>query len=682
MKKIGVIIVVAICIALFFSFAGMTDHASLASQNPAGKGRGLEYTCRMQNGDILVSTQADIANSSKYQKARAFIYKKAYKPVDITAYDAREKNAALEGQLKFLEDVLIDKLVQDTREWKPGDFGSIRVTAEPQNDLPSNERSIRLTKVKTHPKNTVYAKDIFTNLTGGNPAVGETVRLDTGITGEVVSIENDAVKVAFEPISDQAMEGPFGMVTVKDMGDNYVTDIDARKGSLVSVGPAVGKIAEVSEKNFLVDYAHPFGGEALQCDVKIVAIEKDMQPQESNKQADLHQSDTSGDTPGMPATASATGKSPGLSPDINKSVLVETGDLVEVAYTARLKSNGKLIQTTSADIAEDINQEKIQNFKAPDIFGPLTLIAGAQEAFPGLGYAVMGLAVGEQKEVVISLDQAFGSRNPGLIRNFDRDKTVPTMITLSVKEYSQKYNGFPIKDKTIVFNPYVEARIMDVAEDKVSLQLSPVAEEMDSDFGLTRMTVENDKIHIHLTPKIGGYFELERRPGRVVAVSDNQFTVDFNDPLAGQDILFDVKILSLTKANEFSNMAIQWIEDYEKGMQAIEEMKKPAVLVLYADWCGYSKKLFNTTLQDPRIKMMKDDFVWVKVDSHEQRGLKELYEQTGFPMTVLLDAGGNEVEIIKGFRPASEFQAELKKALNGQATGSNLKAKHQVKQGA
>jgi FKBP-type peptidyl-prolyl cis-trans isomerase 2 len=678
MKKIVVFIVVGIWSVLMLSCASMSDNASPAFQHPKVEGRGLEYTCRIQNGDILASTQEDIANSPENKKASAFIYKKVYQPVDITDYDARQKNAALKGQLKYLDEVLIDKLVQETKAWKPGDSGSIRVAAKSQNDLPFNERSIRLTKVKTHPKNTVYEKDIFTSLTGSNPAIGETVQLDTGIKGKVVSVENDEVKVAFEPISDQPLEGPFGMVTVKDMGDHFVTDIDARKGALVSVGPAVGQIAEVSKKNFLVDYAHPFGGETLQCDVKVVAIEKDMQPQESNARADLHQNEKSG----LSAAAPATGKSSGLSTDIDKSVRVETGDMVKVAYTARLKSNGKIIQTTSADIAGDINRGKIKNFKAPDTLGPITVIAGAQEAFLGLGYAVMGLVKGEQKEVIISPDKAFGNRNPRLIRNFDRDKTVPTTITMSAKEYSKKYNGFPIKGKTILFNPYVEARIMNVAKDSVTLCLSPVAEDLDSDFGLTRMMVEKNKINIHLTPKIGGYFELEKRPGRVVAVSDNQFTVDFNEPLAGQDILFDVKILSLTKANEFSNMAIQWIEDYEKGMQTVEEMKKPAVLVLYAEWCHYCKKLMSITLVDPRIKMMKDDFVWIKVNSDKNKEFKQLYEQKGFPLTVLLDSQGEVIEKISGFRPAGEYQAELKKALKGGAVGSKIKAKTQMEKKA
>ena len=677
MKKISVFIVFSICSALLFSCASIKDKISLASvndpatstsKNPTDTGRGLEYTCSIQNGSILVSTQEDIAKSPEYKKDRAFIYKKAYKPVNITDYDTEQQNTALEGQLKYLEEVLIDNLVQATKEWKSGDSGSIKVTAEPQNDLPLNERSIRLTKMKKHPKYTVYDKDIFTNFTGSKLALGEAVQLDTGIKGKVVSIENDEVKVAFEPISDQPVEGPFGIITVKDMGDHFVTDIDARKGAIVRVGPAVGKIVDVNNKNFQIDYAHPFGGETLQCDVKVVAINREMQQQESYAHFEPNQSDKQAKTEATPSLDAQ-----GSTDDTNKIHLVEAGDLVKIEYSAKLQSNGKLIYTTSSDIASDIRHEKIKDFKNPEAFGPITVAAGAQDAFPGLGYAVMGLTIGEQKEVVISADKAFGGRSPGLIRNFDRNKSVPTMVTMSAKEYSQKYDGFPVKGKKILYNPYVQARIVNVTEGGADLELAPVSDEMDSDFGLTQMKVVDHKINIHLTPKIGGYFELDKRPGRVVAVSDRTFTVDFNEPLAGQDILFDIKVLSLTKSDALDDMEIQWIEDYEKGMHAIEEFKKPAVLVLYADWCGYSKKLLNETLSDPRIKMMRDDYIWIKVDSDKHEEYKEYYEQSGFPLTVLLDKKGEVVQKISGFRPAGQYETEIKTGFINKAISKKLK---------
>ena len=75
----------------------------------------------------------------------------------------------------------------------------------------------------------------------------------------------------------------------------------------------------------------------------------------------------------------------------------------------------------------------------------------------------------------------------------------------------------------------------------------------------------------------------------------------------------------LIDAADFTGKEIQWIEGYDEGLTEAEKLNKPAVLVLYADWCAFCKKLFSTTLVDPRIKMMKDDFVWVKVNSDKQK---------------------------------------------------------------
>jgi thioredoxin-related protein len=246
----------------------------------------------------------------------------------------------------------------------------------------------------------------------------------------------------------------------------------------------------------------------------------------------------------------------------------------------------------------------------------------------------------------------------------------------------KRFGGFPVKDKTVAYNPYVTGRVITVSEKDVVLDLEPVRETVDSEFGSARIQVVDDRIQITLTPKMGAPFNVNGQQGKVVAADDKHFTVDYNNPLAGKNIVFDVQVVGLTKAADFAGKKIQWIEAYDKGLAAAEKLNKPAVLVLYATWCGYSKKMFNTTLLDPRIKMMKDDFVWVKVDSHKQNYLKELYEQTGYPMTVLLDTHGEVIESIKGFKPANEFIAHLKKALNRSGADSKLEATHQMKKGA
>ncbi|MEA1946816.1 MAG: thioredoxin family protein [Thermodesulfobacteriota bacterium] len=680
MKVLRGIVIVA---GLFILSCAASDFkAGHYNKNRKEVGCGLHYTCRLGNGDIIVTTDPSVVEAPSAKKAAVFIEKTSYSPMDITDFDQGEEKSGKE-ELKFLEKVLVEKLAAETKDWKMNTARTLKVEAKEQVSLPVEERTIQIARIKTHPKTTRYDKEIFTRMTGGELAMDEPVLLHYGIKGKVVSIEENEVLVTFTPASDQPLDGPFGPVTVQDKGDHYVIEIDAQKGHLVRVGPAVGRISEVNTNTFRIDYSHPFGGETLMCDVKVTAIHRD-----PSVQVAVGSQVGEARLPPMGAQAVASTPSglasgsndqakalllPGNAPDI-----AQEGDLVEVDYTASLES-GEVIWTTRNSVVEDPKRKKMDGHQAQEIFRSETILVGGKESFPGLADAVIGMQAGERKQFTLPAEKAFGERNPQLIRQFDCTKIIPKRVTLPAQEYVRQFGGFPVKDKTVAYNPYTIGRVVDITEQGAVLELSPNKEDMVSDFGSTRMRVIGDSIHITLTPKLGAPFELEKQRGNVVAVDDRRFTVDFNHPLAGENIVMDMKVVSLTKAASFAGKEIQWIEDYDKGLTAAEKLNKPAVLVLYTDWCSYCKKLFKTTLVDPRIKMMKDDFVWVKVNSGKQKELKALYGQKGFPMTVLLDTHGEVIGSIKGFRPANEFMVELKKALNGSSACPKLKAKNQMK---
>jgi FKBP-type peptidyl-prolyl cis-trans isomerase 2 len=71
------------------------------------------------------------------------------------------------------------------------------------------------------------------------------------------------------------VQTPFGKGTVKESGNVYIIDIDAKVGALVRSGPMVGRIVEVGEGEtgtITIDYSHPFGGESLDCDITLEGI--------------------------------------------------------------------------------------------------------------------------------------------------------------------------------------------------------------------------------------------------------------------------------------------------------------------------------------------------------------------------------------------------------------------------
>jgi FKBP-type peptidyl-prolyl cis-trans isomerase 2 len=64
----------------------------------------------------------------------------------------------------------------------------------------------------------------------------------------------------------QKLKMPYGEAVVHDQGDHYELEIEARPGGLVRVGPYLGRIVEITDRLFVVDFEHPFGGHELACE--------------------------------------------------------------------------------------------------------------------------------------------------------------------------------------------------------------------------------------------------------------------------------------------------------------------------------------------------------------------------------------------------------------------------------
>src|SRR3989338_6258015 len=101
---------------------------------------------------------------------------------------------------------------------------------------------------------------------------------------------------------------------------------------------------------------------------------------------------------------------------------MQKGDFVKVSYVGRLES-GEVFDLTDVETAK---KEGIYNSKIA--YGDLPVIVGAKFLIKGLDDTLLGLNVGEKKEVEVKPDDAFGERDSKLVRTvpskFFRDQKV------------------------------------------------------------------------------------------------------------------------------------------------------------------------------------------------------------------------------------------------------------------
>ncbi|MCL9813161.1 FKBP-type peptidyl-prolyl cis-trans isomerase [Natranaeroarchaeum aerophilus] len=180
------------------------------------------------------------------------------------------------------------------------------------------------------------------------------------------------------------------------------------------------------------------------------------------------------------------------------------GDFVRIAYTARTVENGQLVDTTDAEVAEEEGVDDQQQS-----FEPRVIVLGEGHIFESVEEAIKGGEVGDEGEVVVPAEEAFGERDPDEVRTVSADK-IP----------------------------------------------------------------EDDRYP-------GAHVDLDGEHGHVEAIIGGRARVDFNHPLAGQDVEYEYELLDVVEdrveqAKGLIGMYVDtdlemWIETDEEEEEVVVE---------------------------------------------------------------------------------------------------------------
>ncbi len=148
---------------------------------------------------------------------------------------------------------------------------------------------------------------------------------------------------------------------------------------------------------------------------------------------------------------------------------VKLGDVVSI-YCVGMLENGEIFESTREG-------------------EPFFFEVGSPEVIPGLSEAVLGMAEGEEKEVLLSPDKAFGERDENLVKKIPR------------------------------------AAISLETEPQVGMMLNLIVD----------------------TPQGEMQF-----PALVTAVDEENITLDLNPPLAGKNVIFRIKLVGIHDREELA----------------------------------------------------------------------------------------------------------------------------------
>lgn len=631
----------------------------------------VTYTCRNQKGEVVATLDEAVGKTTPSSDSTLFAPPAAYKPIVLTA----QESPAISSEEPYIlfEDLIRAKLSEKVLAMKKGERGQAILDAKAEEQkaasLSPQERTLVMAKRYMVKKSLTMPMDLFLSASGGkNPVPGMMIPVETGFEGRVIRELKKEVLLDLKPTGGMTFETYLGKGVISNKGDQYQVDLTPEIGRVVRIGNVVGVVSKITEKNAHIDFGNPFGKQTLTCDIYINDVIKPLPVVDGNG---LPDADSVTMLNQAVAAAQATGKA---TIDIDKGVEIphtaQKGDLV-TARVRILDDTGRLIfSTLSQDRLMVPRELSLSNHGYSPVKAgePLEFFAGMEGPLPGIHEEVLGMKMGTRKSVVIPPEKGFGPVDASKKRALPRTQKIPKQMKFTAAEYVDKTHRKPVLHDKVDLNPYLKAEVTEMNAERVVLTtLATDGKVFEDHLGKTVCRVSPEAVALTLTPNIGADFPVNHQTGKVVSLDGDTFTVDFNHPLAGKRLTFDITLMELKKASTVSAKPIQFQENYKTAQELAKKSKKPFVLVLYASWCSWSQRFLNEVLTDPRIQTMGDRFVWMKIDSSQEEEFSFLFKQESFPMIVLMNSQGEVMKNIEGFQPAGSFYKELSACLENNA---------------
>lgn len=128
------------------------------------------------------------------------------------------------------------------------------------------------------------------------------------------------------------------------------------------------------------------------------------------------------------------------------SAKVKDGDKVKIDYTGTLEDGTVFDSSIHGDHSH-----------------PLEFTVGAGQVIKGFNDAIIGMKVGEEKDITLQPSEAYGDHNPQLVREFPRNR---------LPEGQEPKKGM-ILGIGLANGQQVPATIVDVTKDTIKLDLNP-----------------------------------------------------------------------------------------------------------------------------------------------------------------------------------------------------------------
>src|SRR5207247_5601054 len=107
---------------------------------------------------------------------------------------------------------------------------------------------------------------------------------------------------------------------------------------------------------------------------------------------------------------------------------------------------------------------------------------------------------------------------------------------------------------------------------------------------------------------------------------------------------------------------IRWERNLDEAVKAARTAQRPLMVDFWAEWCGWCRRLDQTTYRDPNVVHLSAAFVAVKVDTEGTQREVEFagrYNVSSLPTIVFLSPEGRPLLRIDGYQAPGVFPQTL-----------------------
>ncbi|MBU0481326.1 MAG: thioredoxin family protein [Proteobacteria bacterium] len=359
-------------------------------------------------------------------------------------------------------------------------------------------------------------------------------------------------------------------------------------------------------------------------------------------------------------------------------------------YDCRLK-DGALAATTREDTVKDPSIRKASIFLPlrsyqPVIAGdsdntekpPLYLQTFEEKIAHYINEMITTLPTGRPTALELQADVPPDIPTEERYLQMARQFKQPRKILLKQDYFKDRYHTDPARGMELDQETDFPGRVLEVTDEAITILYTVKAgATIATQFGPGQVREEGEEFIVSLNVAKGELVRTGPLLGQVIKTDEQTFTIDFGLPFGGETLYCEVtpravsgeelEILARNRkpshetSAESASSAIIWQKDLDSAMAEAGKEKKPLVLVLYADWCQWCDKLFGQVLPDARIRNIQERYVWLKINSDQEKEIYDRFEQKGYPNIILFDESGRQQKKIEGFLDSVALENELLK---------------------